>query len=53
MDFKYICPVCEHEFEQGEFDYDYDFNVLNFECPFCGWVGTDENVETNEEDEEE
>ena len=48
----YLCPNCGHEFEQGEYGYDYDFNVLEFDCPDCGWWGTDSKVKTHDEDDE-
>lgn len=50
MKTTYICPDCGHEFQQGEYDYNYDYANLEFECPHCGWEGTDSNVDTDEED---
>ena len=41
----YICPKCGHEFEQGEWNYNYDHANLEFECPECDWTGTDSTVE--------
>jgi hypothetical protein len=51
----YYCPECEHNFEQGEWDYNYDTANLDFECPCCGWYGTyydviDEDDESNMEE---
>lgn len=51
MNTIYICPDCEHEFVQGEYDYNYDYATLDFECPVCGWTGTDHTVETEEEEQ--
>lgn len=48
MKTNYICPDCGHEFIQGEFDYNYDYATLDFECPDCGWTGTDSTVETGD-----
>jgi uncharacterized Zn ribbon protein len=42
---KYICPNCGHEFEQGEYNFNYDTSLLDFECPDCGWSGTEKSVE--------
>lgn len=50
MKTTYICPDCGHEFQQGEYNYNYDYANLEFECPNCGWEGTDSDVETDEED---
>ena len=50
MKTTYICPDCGHEFQQGEYNYNYDYANLEFECPDCGWEGTDSDVETDEED---
>ena len=44
---KYFCPECGHEFVQGEYNYNYDTALLDFECPFCDWSGTDNNVHTD------
>ena len=46
----YVCPNCGHEFVQGESNYNYDFGVLEFDCPECGWNGTDKMLD-NDEDE--
>ena len=48
MKTTYICPDCGHEFIQGEFNYNYDYATLDFECPDCGWTGTDSTVETGD-----
>jgi predicted RNA-binding Zn-ribbon protein involved in translation (DUF1610 family) len=48
----YICPDCGHEFQQGEYGYDYNYDVLEFDCPDCGWYGTDSKVKTDDEDYE-
>jgi DNA-directed RNA polymerase subunit RPC12/RpoP len=53
MDTIYICPDCGHEFQQGEYGYDYDYNVLEFECPHCGWYGTDSTVETDDDEDDD
>ena len=44
---KYVCPECGHEFVQGEYNYNYDTALLDFECPECGWNGTDNVVDTD------
>lgn len=41
---NYLCPNCGHSFQQGEFEYNYETVYLDFECPFCGWYGNDNNV---------
>lgn len=53
MNTTYICPDCGHEFQQGEFEYNYNFGNLEFNCPDCGWCGTDSTVKADEETEEE
>lgn len=52
-DGRYICPECGHEFVQGQWDYSYDWNVLEFECPDCGWTGNDTGAydDNNEENQ--
>ena len=52
MDTIYICPNCGHEFEQGEYDYNYDYGTLEFACPDCGWYETDSEVKTDDDDDE-
>ena len=47
----YYCPECGHEFEQGEWNYNYDTANLDFECPMCGWYGTENEVEVDENEE--
>lgn len=47
---KYICPSCCTEFTQGDWNYNYDSGLLDFECDCCGWTGTENQV--NKEDEE-
>lgn len=49
----YICPECGHEFEQGEYNYNYNTARLDFECPFCGWEGTDIKVGIADEEEDD
>lgn len=49
MENNYYCPECGHKFEQGEWNYNYDYAVLDFECPCCGWSGTEYGVKTEEE----
>ena len=36
-----LCPECGHEFAQGEYNYNYDTGMLDFECPDCGWEGNE------------
>lgn len=48
----YICPKCGHKFEQGEYDYNYDFGNLEFECPECDWKGTEGMVDIEEDEED-
>ena len=50
---KYVCPKCGHEFEQGEWYFDYDGGMLYFECADCDWEGTEKMVLTENEDEED
>lgn len=45
----YICPSCGMEFSQGDYNYDYDSGLLDFECDTCGWCGTDKEVKVKEE----
>lgn len=47
----YICPSCGTEFTQGDWNYNYDSGLLDFECDCCGWTGTENQL--NEEDEED
>ena len=51
FDLKYICPSCHTEFTQGDWNYNYDSGLLDFECDCCGWTGTENQV--NKEDDEE
>lgn len=44
MNEKKFCPKCGHEFEQGEYNYNYDSALLDYTCPECGWEGTEEYV---------
>lgn len=37
----YICPNCGHKFEQGEYEYNYNSGMLDFNCPDCDWSGND------------
>jgi predicted RNA-binding Zn-ribbon protein involved in translation (DUF1610 family) len=41
---QFYCPECGEVFAQGAFDYDYGTGLLNFECPCCGWYGTENEV---------
>lgn len=50
---NYICPQCGHEFEQGEYNYNYDWGTLDFTCPCCGWYGTDGEINDDDEDEDD
>ena len=47
---KYICPSCLCEFEQGDWNYNYDSGFLDFECSCCGWTGTEQEVDTDNEE---
>ena len=51
MEEKYYCPECGHEFVQGEWNYNYDTAKLDFECPECGWSGTENEVDDEPEGE--
>ena len=44
MNEKKYCPECGHEFEQGEYDYNYETSNTDYECPECGWCGTHNDV---------
>ena len=46
---EYICPSCGHVFEQGEYNYNYNTALLDFECPECGWYGNEFETEDEEE----
>lgn len=41
----YICPECGHKFVQGEWNYNEDTAMLDFECPECGWYGDETSVD--------
>ena len=45
----YICPKCGEPFEQGDWNYNYDTALLDFECAMCGWCGTENDVEIQED----
>lgn len=45
----YICPQCGEQLVQGNWDYNYDTAKLDFECPFCDWQGTDDDVDVVEQ----
>ena len=45
MKITYVCPECGYQFEQGDYNYNYDYANLEFECPICEWFGTDDDVE--------
>jgi hypothetical protein len=34
---------------QGDWNYNYDTGKLDFECPLCDWVGTEDDVEIQED----
>lgn len=40
----YICPECGRVFTQGDWNYNYDTALLDFECPDCDWSGTENDV---------
>ena len=40
----YVCPNCGEHFVQGDWNYNYDTGLLDFECPFCPWSGTENEV---------
>ena len=42
---KYFCPICGEPFEQGDWNYNYDTALLDFECCICGWGGTEKEVD--------
>lgn len=44
----YVCPNCGETLVQGDWNYNYDTGKLDFECPLCDWVGTEDDVEINE-----
>ena len=45
----YICPECGTHFKQGCWNYNYDTGKLDFECPLCDWVGTEDDVDIDNE----
>ena len=45
----YMCPQCGHTFKQGEWNYDYDTALLDFECQDCGWCGRETQCNTYED----
>ena len=49
----YICPNCGHEFKRGEYSYNYDFDILEFDCPDCGWDGDSSEVDTDDDEEDD
>lgn len=53
MEPKKYCPICGHEFKQGESDYNYDTADTVYTCPECEWEGTTPLSPDNEEDEDE
>ena len=44
METKYYCPICGHEFVQGEMNYNYETGKLDFVCPECEWEGNENKV---------
>jgi hypothetical protein len=42
---KYYCPICGEQFEQGDWNYNYDTALLDFECSICGWGGNENEVD--------
>lgn len=42
---KYYCPICGEQFEQGDWNYNYDTALLDFECSMCGWCGNENEVD--------
>jgi predicted RNA-binding Zn-ribbon protein involved in translation (DUF1610 family) len=45
----YVCPNCGETLVQGDWNYNYDTGKLDFECPLCDWVGTEDDVEIQED----
>lgn len=45
----YTCPICGETLVQGDWNYNYDTGKLDFECPLCDWVGTEDDVDINNE----
>lgn len=44
MEEKKYCPICGHEFVQGESNYNYETAYTDYHCPDCDWEGTYEQV---------
>lgn len=42
---KYYCPNCGEQFEHGDWNYNYDTALLDFECPICGWCGNEKEID--------
>jgi predicted RNA-binding Zn-ribbon protein involved in translation (DUF1610 family) len=40
----YVCPNCGETLVQGDWNYNYDTGLLDFECPICLWSGTENEV---------
>ena len=45
----YTCPICGETLVQGDWNYNYDTGKLDFECPLCDWVGTEDDVDIDNE----
>lgn len=45
---RFFCPKCNHEFVQGESNYNYVTALLDFECPECGWTGDELQADWSE-----
>lgn len=50
---RYYCPECGFGLVQGDWDYNYETAQLDFECPCCGWTGTENDVIDDELDDDE
>ena len=49
---RYYCPECGFGLVQGDWDYNYETAHLDFECPCCGWTGTENDVIDDELNED-
>lgn len=44
MKSNYFCPNCGSELQQGDYNYNYEYATLDFECPYCGWEGNENGI---------